>query len=447
MYDWIIVGGGVHGVHLAAVLRERVGVPAEAVCLLDPHEHLLAAWDRQAEAVGMAHLRSPAVHHLDLDPFDLLRFAEPLDERQPFVPPYNRPSLALFARHNARLIERLGLHAAHHRGRAVRLRPGTARVRVELEDGGLLEARRVVLAPGPPPPAAVPEALSSLRGVGRVRHLFDPGAGLGHLPRGSRFAVIGAGISGAPFALRAVRAGRDVALFTRHALRVHAFDAEPGWLGPREMAAFERTRCLRRRRAMIDAARHRGSMPEDVYRDLMHELRVGRIRLLHGELQHAATRGDELRLRGEGFEVEVDQVVLATGFARERPGEMLIERLVQEEGLAIAPCGVPLVDAALRWHPRLFVRGGLAERVLGPVARNISGARRAAARIVEFALEVTRGGGRRGGAGARGPSSASTGRLAGGSPVEQAQARPTAEALDDLRRRAAAAAAARRELG
>ena len=41
--------------------------------------------------------------------------------------------------------------------------------------------------------------------------------------------------------------------------------------------------------------------------------------------------------------------------------------------------------AALRWHPRVYVSGPLAELELGPSARNISGARRAAERLVAAA--------------------------------------------------------------
>ena len=45
----------------------------------------------------------------------------------------------------------------------------------------------------------------------------------------------------------------------------------------------------------------------------------------------------------------------------------------------------PIVDSALRWHPRIHVSGPLAELELGPASRNIAGARLAGTRLVEAA--------------------------------------------------------------
>ncbi|NCC37207.1 MAG: hypothetical protein EOM24_35145, partial [Chloroflexia bacterium] len=75
MLDWLIIGGGLHGTHLALVLTARAGVPAERLRILDPHAHLLAHWDRCTSATGMTYLRSTLVHHLALDPHDLWHFA------------------------------------------------------------------------------------------------------------------------------------------------------------------------------------------------------------------------------------------------------------------------------------------------------------------------------------------------------------------------------------
>jgi len=42
--DWLIIGGGIHGVHLACVLLGKAGVAPERLRILDPHERLLARW-------------------------------------------------------------------------------------------------------------------------------------------------------------------------------------------------------------------------------------------------------------------------------------------------------------------------------------------------------------------------------------------------------------------
>ena len=64
------------------------------------------------------------------------------------------------------------------------------------------------------------------------------------------------------------------------------------------------------------------------------------------------------------------------------------DQLVESASLPCASCGYPVVDKALRWHPRVYVSGPLAELELGPSSRNISGARRAAERLVAAAREV-----------------------------------------------------------
>ena len=89
-----------------------------------------------------------------------------------------------------------------------------------------------------------------------------------------------------------------------------------------------------------------------------------------------------LRLKSEG-PLEVDRVLLATGFCSKRPGGSLVDGLIQSASLPCAGCGYPVVDTGLRWHSNVYVSGPLAELELGPVSRNIAGARRAAARLVE----------------------------------------------------------------
>ena len=98
--DWLIIGGGIHGVHIAARLLGECGIAPDRLRILDPHYRLLAHWRNCAAATGMTHLRSPGVHHLALDPFSHLRFAGRRKKRKRrrarlFVPPLDRPALAL----------------------------------------------------------------------------------------------------------------------------------------------------------------------------------------------------------------------------------------------------------------------------------------------------------------------------------------------------------------
>ncbi|NTV64715.1 MAG: hypothetical protein HGA65_14450 [Oscillochloris sp.] len=75
MLDWLIIGGGLYGTHLALVLTRRCRIAPERLCILNPHETLLAVWERSMAATGMRYLRLTIVHHLALDPHDLWHFA------------------------------------------------------------------------------------------------------------------------------------------------------------------------------------------------------------------------------------------------------------------------------------------------------------------------------------------------------------------------------------
>lgn len=385
--DWLIVGGGIHGVHLAARLIGEGGVDPSALCVVDGNPRLLARWRECTANTGMSHLRSAGVHHLDLDPWALKRFAGGGDAT-PFIPPYNRPSLALFDAHSDAVVERFGLAARHRRGRVEAIALGDHEARVTLGDGEALAARHVILALGLSDQPAWPPFARALRAAGAaVEHIFAPGHALADAAPGERIAVVGGGISAVQVALRLARAGR-VALVSRHPLRERDFDSDPGWIGPKYLAGFSRITDRDRRRAIIDAQRHRGSVPGEVFRAARRAIASGALDWREGAVESATGGPDGITLRVAGAALDVDRLVLATGFEKARPGGAMIDGLVEAAGLPCAACGYPIVDAHLRWHPRLFVSGPLAELELGPVARNIVGARHAAARIVERATRA-----------------------------------------------------------
>ncbi|NVB37018.1 FAD/NAD(P)-binding protein [Pseudenhygromyxa sp. WMMC2535] len=385
--EWLIIGGGIHGVHVAARLIGEAAVPPERVRIVDPAARLLARWRECTATTGMTHLRSPCVHHLGLSPWALRRFT---DERgqlpgEPalFAPPYDRPSLAVFDAHCDHVIARFGLDACHLRDRATRCALTCEGVELHTAGGLELRAENLVLAMGaseqPHWPAWAP------RDDARIQHIFA--ADFGAWPSAAEretVAVVGGGITAAQVALRLVDDGHRVHLVSRHALREHQFDSDPGWLGPRFMRGFSQEPDLDRRRAMIRGARHRGSVPPDVHRALVHAIDSGQVSW-HQTRVEALTAGREAPLRLElatSDPLEVQRVLLATGFAPQRPGGAMIDALVASASLPCASCGYPIVDEALRWHPRVYVTGPLAELELGPVSRNIAGARRAGDRLL-----------------------------------------------------------------
>jgi len=380
--SWLIVGGGIHGVHVAARLIGEGRVPSEEVQILDPEPELLTRWRVRSQTIGMRHLRSPSVHHLGLDPLGLHAFAEGRwgGVRGLFAPPYDRPALSLFDAHCDAVMESLDLPSLHLRGKAASCELREDGVHVHLMDGQRVTATRIVLAVGPPEQQQLPPWA---RGAGdRVHHVFQPGF-TGWPLEAQSVAVVGGGISAAQVALRLVDEGHEVHLIARHEFREHQFDSDPGWLGPKYMRGFARERSLDRRRQMITGARNKGSVPPDILRELMSSIRGGRIKLLRAKVSCLNSTAHVVDIElCTGDRLSVDTVLLATGFGPERPGGELVEGLIRDEGLPCSECGFPVVDEGLRWHPRVYVTGALAELVLGPTGRNIAGARRSAERIL-----------------------------------------------------------------
>ncbi len=380
---WLVIGGGIHGVHVAARLIGERHVGADQLRIVDPAERLLARWRACTSTTGMTHLRSPAVHHIGLSPWSLRQFAEPREPDEPdlYAPPYRRPALDLFDEHCDQVVEDFGLAALHVQDRALRCEVDCDRVVVELAGGDALEAHQVVLAIGaseqPRWPAWAP------RGHDCVQHVFEPGFAGWPAQESESVIVVGGGLSACQVALRLVGEGHRVEIVSRHPVREHQFDSDPGWLGAKYMTGFSRVEDFDRRRAIIAGARHGGSVPPEVRHALRDAIQREAIGWHQADIAGLGDGEDGLELElSTGVTLHADRVLLATGFDPRRPGGALVDALIASASLPCAECGYPIVDDALRWHPRIRVTGPLAELELGPSSRNIAGARRAADRII-----------------------------------------------------------------
>ena len=152
------------------------------------------------------------------------------------------------------------------------------------------------------------------------------------------------------------------------------------------MAGFRKEKDLSKRRQLISGARHRGSVPPDVNHSLAESIGNGGIKFHESGVSSIDKHQDSATLNlDDGTSIQIDRVLLATGFMSKRPGGKMVDQLITESQLPCAECGYPIVDTDLCWHPRLYVSGPLAELEIGPSSRNISGARRAAKRIVKVA--------------------------------------------------------------
>ena len=141
--DWLIIGGGIHGVHIAAKLLGEAEVAHAQLRIVDPGDRLLARWRTCTATTGMTHLRSPSVHNLDLNPWSLLRYAGKRKTRKPglFAPPYDRPHLGFFNDHCDKVIDDFDLSSMHVRARASHCTVDCDHVTVKLSTGEALTTR------------------------------------------------------------------------------------------------------------------------------------------------------------------------------------------------------------------------------------------------------------------------------------------------------------------
>lgn len=384
MLDWLIIGGGIHGTYLSLYLTQRKGLSPASIRVLDPYPQPLALWHHFTTNTGMTYLRSSHAHNLHFDPFSLITFTrtragQPLAD---FIEPYGRPSLTLFNTHSQRLIDRYNLESLRLVGRAQGLHRLDNGWQVET-DAGSLSARNVILAFGNTEAPHWPLWAQEARATGaNINHLFDPA--FQRAASQGDTVVVGGGITSAQVAVAlAVQSPGSVTLLTRHLPRLHQFDADIGWITHQYLDNYHRETDYGRRREMIRSARHRGSIPADVARELDRAVQHGLLNLRIDEVAQVESSNRLNLVLASGESLLTDHIVLATGFESFRPGGAWIDAAIQQYELPCATDGYPLVDPCLRWSSGLFVSGSLAELEVGPVARNFVGVKLAAERIGE----------------------------------------------------------------
>lgn len=379
MLDWLIIGGGIHGTHLSHYLVNKKGVSSADLRLLDPQPQLLDRWRHLTQNTGMQFMRSSRVHHIDLQPSSMDHFCEMYPHYPAYAKPYHRPSYQMFQDHADYTIQQYDLAELHLRGQATHIACQEQGFIVE-SDNGSVAAKNVVLAIGRTH-LHYPTWAASLRGAGAsIHHLFEMDFRRADLPVGESVVIVGGGITAAQAAL-ALAESHSVTLLMRHSIRLRDLDADPGWMGPKELKKFKK-KDMARRRILIQRARHRGSIPRDVYQQLHRAFENGQIRLCRDEIMGANLEGSTIQLQlHEQDQLTSQHVVLATGFDMTRPGGEWLDTVIEDLGLRCATCGYPILNTHLQWTPGLFVSGPLAELQVGPIAPNIIGARMAAQRI------------------------------------------------------------------
>jgi len=383
MFEMVIIGGGIHGVHLAHCLLQKCQMDHDKIRIIDPHEQLLHEWKRCTSNCGMKHLRSSSVHHLDIHPFSLFRWATKNNTREDtdFIHPKRRPSLDVFNTHCQMVINDYQLDSLHIQDRATKLQDNGTFINV-VPGKQTIKTRRVLLAIGIGEQPLWPKWASSLKDAGAsVNHLFAPSFSFGEQEVDSPIAVIGGGISGASISLKIIEStDAHVMLIARRELLVKNFDFAPGWIGPRYTEAFYQLPIDQRRQKIVEA-RAKGSMPEDMKQALDCAIADKRLSIITDDISGANYQDGSASLIGRRGKYDCRKVILATGFEEKRPGGGFINQVIDEFNLKTAACGFPVVTPSLKWHDKIFVTGPLSELQIGPIARNIVGARQSSKRI------------------------------------------------------------------
>ncbi|MFO8044105.1 MAG: SidA/IucD/PvdA family monooxygenase [Alkalispirochaeta sp.] len=341
----------------------------------------------------MQYLRSPASHGIARDYRTIRRT---IRRGQDFTPPYHRPSITLFAEHLDRHREATltGVPRVQAWAREIRPAPTGAGYTITVSgDCGdsTISCEVAILAVGQPSPR-MPQVLQSLPSTAAVYHVHRDTTALDHLPRGSEVALVGGGIAAAHLAVALSGAGHHVTIWNRDRFTSHQFDSDPCFVGPRCGGIIGSIGDYRHRRSLIQRSRRPGSVPPDLFRELRRLEHSRRIRIIRGEVTHAAATGsvggigDRVLLRSETWRREqsgeFDAVVACTGFGGGPPAPDLIQHTADALRAPRAEDGYPIPSGDLQWAPGLFVTGALAELEIGPPARNLVGAHLAGRRII-----------------------------------------------------------------
>jgi len=368
-----IVGAGPQGLTVASYLVSA-GVNADDLVVIDPEGDWMVAWRRRFAHLGIAHLRSPSVHHPHPDPYALAKFAQERGRQRELVHRYGLPTTALFDDFCAHVISEGGLVGAVRPDSVVSVEP-TGRLR--LASGAVLQADRVVWAtnPGVESRLGDAEAVVSMESAGSAAP-------------GDRVAVVGGGLSAAHLVERALAAGAHVEWLTRRAVVVREFDTDPGWLGPKEMQAFEAVTDPGERLRQVIEARGGGTVPPWMMRRMLAAERAGRLCRRVGPIEVACDDRARPVLRCGEVRVDVDVVWSATGDRPCTTGAAPLDRLCDQLGVT-RHAGRPELDRSLRLAASaVHVVGRLAQLQLGPTAGNLAGARRAGELIVGAVVGV-----------------------------------------------------------
>lgn len=375
MIEWAIIGGGIHGIHLAARLIDG-GLDRGQLRIIsaDPP---MQGWIWRAEACGMDYLRSGLDAHIDTGGGSLRSFAKKAG-KQDDIDLWGRPSINLFNLHCQSIIQRLNLPITQARASWIVIDKTGWNITTA---SGIIQAKNVVVATGQGEPE-IPAGMEA------YPHIFSPA--IGRITGEGPIAIIGGGMTAAHMALALRRAHPKtrIAMVLRHNTRISDLDFDPEWTTAKRIQAFAELPPAERQEK-LPSLRYRGSMTSILHA----KLKDAGIKIMENtsieipklcphckKPTEAPQEMDLLKFSTGEVWGGKPQVILATGYRA--PAPMIPIALTKKHAPLPVHEGAPLPNARLRWAKGLYLMGAHAEMVLGPAARNIMGARLAAERIL-----------------------------------------------------------------
>ncbi|NJM19460.1 MAG: lysine N(6)-hydroxylase/L-ornithine N(5)-oxygenase family protein [Richelia sp. RM2_1_2] len=390
--DLAIIGAGPHALTLVAHLLQKRQKIHSKIAVFDPNGKWMNQWEHQFAALEIAHLRSPAVHHPDPNPFALRKFAE--SRGNEFYPPYDLPGTRLFNDFCQDVIHRCDLENIVIGEKVTRIQPLhnplLSRFRLWLGSGESILARRVVLATGSSQ-IQIPDWVNQINTKYPEdklihSHLID----LRQLYlAGERVLIIGGGLTSGHLAVGAISRGAEVQISMRRQLQEKIFDADAGWLGPKYLKGFFAESNFEQRFQMIQQARNGGSMTPAMGIKLRQQVRHGKLKIQENIQVVKAEWTDNhwLVKFTDGSEYECERIWLSTGTRFDVNCEPLLEEVSKSYPIPVVN-GLPVLDGNLQWKGcSLFIMGGLAALQVGPTARNLSGARMASEKMLKAIIK------------------------------------------------------------
>ncbi len=397
MADLVIAGAGPHTLSLCCQLLQKRPAWRRRLRIVDPTGHWLNRWQRQMRQFEIPWLRSPSPHHPHPNPNALRSYADRCHRSAELEGPYGQPHTGLFNTFCLQVAEEFGLSDAIEPLAVEAVALGNCshdRLGLTFSDGSQQEVHHLVVATGPTAPV-LPTWLNGLVDGSypslALQHSQDVDLEACGDLNGQDILIVGGGLTSAHLSLGAIKRGARVMLLIRRNLRSKPFDADPGWLGPKYLKAFQRETWWRQRLQAIQCARDGGSITPHLLHALRQEEIRGRIELL----EHAQVHGAKwlhgrwtVQLHGSGAELSADRLWLATGHHGGVSHHPLAAQLQHQRPIELVD-DWPVLKDDLRWpQTSVHLMGGLASLQLGPAARNLYGARVAAQRICRTLIKA-----------------------------------------------------------